>query len=61
MRRPSLMLAILPVALAVFESVRAHDPDADIVEVPELSVIGDRPVAASSHQFIPDTEILLQP
>src|SRR5262249_18560915 len=61
MRRLLLILAILPVALAIFESVWAHDPDADIVEVPEVSVIGDRPVAASSQQFIPDKEILLQP
>ena len=40
----------------------AHDPDApEIVDVPEVSVIGERPVAASSQQFIPDKEILLQP
>ncbi len=39
----------------------AHDPDAAEVEVPEVSVVGDRPVAASSQQFIPDKEILLQP
>ena len=28
---------------------------------PEVTVIGERPVAASSQQFIPDKEILLQP
>jgi outer membrane receptor for monomeric catechols len=39
----------------------AHDPDAPEVEVPEVSVVGERPVAASSQQFIPDKEILLQP
>jgi outer membrane receptor protein involved in Fe transport len=39
----------------------AHDPDADILEVSEISVVGDRPVAASSQQFIPDKEYLLQP
>ena len=31
------------------------------VEIPEVSVIGERPVAASSQQFIPDKDILLQP
>jgi outer membrane receptor for monomeric catechols len=39
----------------------AHDPDAPELEVSEISVTGDRPVAASSQQFIPDKEILLQP
>jgi hypothetical protein len=41
--------------------VLAHDPDAEILEVSEVSVVGERPVAASSQQFIPDKEILLQP
>lgn len=39
----------------------AHDPDAPTVEVEEVPVAADRPVAASSQQFIPDKEILLQP
>jgi hypothetical protein len=39
----------------------AHDPDAPEIEVPEVTVIGERPVAASSQQFIPDKEILLRP
>jgi outer membrane receptor protein involved in Fe transport len=39
----------------------AHDPDAPELDLPEVSVLGDRPVAASSQQFIPDKEILLQP
>lgn len=60
-RRFLLCLAIVAAAMTVFESAQAHDPDADIVEVPEVSVVGDRPVAASSQQFIPDKEILLQP
>lgn len=47
-------------ALAV-PPVHAHDPDAPELEVPEVSVIGERPVAASSQQFIPDKEYLLQP
>jgi len=41
--------------------VWAHDPDAPELELPEVSVLGERPVAASSQQFIPDKEILLQP
>ena len=41
--------------------ILAHDPDAEVIEVSEVSVIGERPVAASSQQFIPDKEILLQP
>lgn len=62
MRRVRLRLVI-----AVFASVLsagqvlAHDPDAEILEVSEVSVVGERPVAASSQQFIPDKEILLQP
>ena len=39
----------------------AHDPDEPALEVPEIAVVGERPVAASSQQFIPDKEILLQP
>ena len=48
-------------AMAVSESGQAHDPDADILEISEVSVVGERPVAASSQQFIPDKEIILQP
>ena len=47
--------------LLLVSSALAHDPDAEIVDVPEVSIIGARPVAASSQQFIPDKEILLQP
>lgn len=39
----------------------AHDPDEQELEVPEVSVRVERPVAASSQQFIPDKEIVLQP
>ncbi len=42
-------------------SLRAHDPDAVDFEVPEVEVSADRPVAASSQQFIPDKEYLMQP
>jgi outer membrane receptor protein involved in Fe transport len=38
----------------------AHDPD-EPLELPEVHVRGERPVAASSQQFIPDKEYLLQP
>ena len=41
--------------------VAAHDPDAVDLEVPEVEVSTDRPVAASSQQFIPDKEFLMQP
>jgi outer membrane receptor protein involved in Fe transport len=41
--------------------VTAHDPDAEVLELPEISVQDQRPVAASSQQFIPDKEYLLQP
>ena len=51
----------LTALLLVVSSALAHDPDADMLEIPEVSVVGDRPVAASSQQFIPDKEILLQP
>ena len=39
----------------------AHDPDTPDVTVPEVGVTTERPVAASSQQFIPDNEYLLQP
>ena len=61
MRRLVLFLAAATVLLTIVESVRAHDPDQEIVEVQEVTVIGEKPVAASSQQFIPDKEYLLQP
>ena len=39
---------------------QAHDPDAPL-ELPEVRVETDRPLAASSQLFIPDKEYLLQP
>lgn len=39
----------------------AHDPDPPTIEVPEVNVEADRPVAASSQQFIPDKEYVMQP
>lgn len=52
---------VLCAFLAAPSLVGAHDPDVPELEVPEVSVIGERPVAASSQQFIPDKEIVLQP
>ena len=52
---------IAGIVLLIGGEAFAHDPDAEIVDVPEVSIIGARPVAASSQQFIPDKEILLQP
>ena len=43
------------------DSASAHDPDEPELEVPEVAVLGEKPVAASSQQFIPDKEIILQP
>ena len=34
----------------------AHDPDAPDLDVPEVTVEADRPVAASSQLVIPDRE-----
>ncbi|MBC7840139.1 MAG: TonB-dependent receptor plug domain-containing protein [Nitrospiraceae bacterium] len=47
--------------LLMGEVAHAHDPDLPELDLPEVSVTGERPVAASSQQFIPDKEILLQP
>ena len=49
------------VCFLVGEVAHAHDPDPPELDLPEVSVTGERPIAASSQQFIPDKEILLQP
>jgi hypothetical protein len=51
----------LLLALWSVSPLLAHDPDAPDVTVSEIGVAADRPVAASSQQFIPDKEYLLQP
>jgi outer membrane receptor protein involved in Fe transport len=56
-----VFLTAMAVGLTSGESARAHDPDEPALEVPEIAVVSDRPVAASSQQFIPDKEIVLQP
>ncbi len=58
LRGPLLLLCFL---LAALPPAAAHDPDVEVLEVPDIAVEGERPVAASSQQFIPDKEILLQP
>lgn len=58
--RDVLIMMVLVVAFSG-ANVRAHDPDLPEVEVPEVTVQADRPVAASSQQFIPDKEYVLQP
>jgi len=61
--RQRLRRSVACVVLCISSSTQvfAHDPDAEILEVPEVSVIAEKPVASSSQQFIPDKEILLQP
>ena len=56
----SLALAVAFIAGPMGGTTQAHDPDAPL-EVPEVRIEADRPVAASSQQFIPDKEYLLQP
>jgi hypothetical protein len=43
------------------DPILAHEPDEDVLEVGEVAVTANRPVAASTQQFIPDKEYLLQP
>ncbi len=57
----NVLVAVCCWAALTASSAYAHDPDAQELEIPEVSVIGERPVAASSQQFIPDKEYLLQP
>ncbi|MEP6886753.1 MAG: TonB-dependent receptor plug domain-containing protein [Nitrospirales bacterium] len=54
-------LLLILVALAIPHVLSAHEPDEDILDVQEVSITADRPIAASSQQFIPDKEYLLQP
>jgi len=61
MRRLLFFLSSVIMGLTFAELVQAHDPDVPELEISEVSIIGERPVAASSQQFIPDKEILLQP
>ena len=56
-----IVLVTVIIAQCLGDSALAHDPDAPELEVPEVTVVGERPIAASSQQFIPDKEYLLQP
>ena len=47
--------------LLIGETASAHDPDPPELDLPEVLVTNERAVAASSQQFIPDKEYLLQP
>ena len=60
-RRAVTFVIAVAVVFSICERAQAHDPDEPELEVPEIAVIGDKPVAASSQQFIPDKEIVLQP
>ena len=53
--------ALAALLVSFWTPVFAHDPDAIELDMPELTVIGERPHAASSQQFVPDREYLLQP
>lgn len=61
MRRLVPVLAAVLIGLTFSGPAVAHDPDTPELEIPDVSVVGERPVAASSQQFIPDKEYLLQP
>ncbi len=61
MRRLLRMLAMGLALVTVVEPVQAHDPDEPSLKIPEVKTTAERPVAASSQQFILDSEILLQP
>ena len=53
---PFLFLVIL--ILASSECGFAHEPDeGEVIDIPEVGITAERPVAASSQQFIPDKEI----
>jgi len=55
------LLSAVAAVLLWTDPAKAHDPDAPDVEVPDIHVTADQPVAASSQQFIPDKEYLMQP
>ncbi len=60
MRGRALCLLVVIIVTAA-EICSAHDPDVPEIEMGDVEVVEDRPVAASSQQFIPDKEYLLQP
>ncbi len=61
MRRLARILSLtVPMVLSGL-TVFAHDPDLLDIEVPEVTIEAKRPIAASSQQFIPDKEYVMQP
>lgn len=56
-----LLLLVGLVLAIVTGRAWGHDPDSPELEVSEVVVEADRPISASSQQFIPDKEYLLQP
>jgi outer membrane receptor protein involved in Fe transport len=61
MRWPAAGIYIAVAVVGMSEASFAHDPDIPDLDIQEISVSADRPVAASSQQFIPDKEYVLQP
>jgi len=61
MRRLLLWVVVVIMGVIFVELGQAHDSDEPVIKVPEVKTTAERPVAASSQQFIPDKEILLQP
>ncbi len=61
MRHHPFLLAVIITSSAFIGPAWSHDPDEPDLEVPEVAIVAERPVAASSQQFIPDKEIVLQP
>jgi outer membrane receptor protein involved in Fe transport len=62
LHRLLFLCCLLVLSALVFSAASAHEPpDEGTVVVPEVPVTAEKPVAASSQQFIPDKEILLQP
>ncbi|HKQ35613.1 MAG TPA: TonB-dependent receptor plug domain-containing protein [Nitrospiraceae bacterium] len=60
MRQLLVFLLAVIMGLTYTERGQAHDPE-DPLKIPEVKTTAERPVAASSQQFIPDKEIVLQP
>lgn len=61
MTRAMTFVLALAFTLGSWGKTQAHDPDEPELDVSEVAVVGEKPVAASSQQFIPDNEIVLQP
>jgi hypothetical protein len=57
----AVIYALVMLVLVGPRLLSAHEPDEDALDIEEVSVTAERPIAASSQQFIPDKEYLLQP